>query len=135
MHGDLLCTRDRGYQFFRRFMEMAAVRRLFLCLPYALRALVAHGLRPLMRRSTAGKPPEIIDVEPGAVRREMEAAGVLDLIHGHTHRPGTHRVELAAGTGTRTVLGDWYRGAEILVCRKDGRRLLAVAEFLDRDGD
>jgi UDP-2,3-diacylglucosamine hydrolase len=38
----------------------------------------------------------------------MERHGVKRLIPGHTHRPGRHRVALAAGEGERWVLPDWY---------------------------
>jgi UDP-2,3-diacylglucosamine hydrolase len=134
MHGDLLCTRDLKYQMFRRFVEMPLLRRLFLSLPYAGRALLSHGLRPLMRRDAAAKLPQIVDVDPGTVRREMEMAGVDALIHGHTHRPGTHFIDLAGGKGTRIVLGDWYRVGEMLVCRADTWRLVPVADFVEESG-
>jgi len=130
MHGDLLCTRDTGYQAFRSFMENRCIRRLYLALPYFVRILLSHGLRPLMRRSAAGKSPEIIDVEPGAVGREMDLAGVTRLIHGHTHRPGTFPVELASGTGSRVVLGDWYGDGQILVCNQAQWRLMTIEEYL-----
>lgn len=130
MHGDLLCTRDRGYQAFRSVMENALIRNLYLAFPYALRALLAHGLRPLLRKSAARKAPEIIDVDAGAVRREMQSAGVSALIHGHTHRPGTYPVDLDSGTGSRTVLGDWYGSGQMLVCRPGGWRLVSVTDYL-----
>jgi UDP-2,3-diacylglucosamine hydrolase len=130
MHGDLLCTRDSGYQAFRAFMENPRIRWLYLAFPYALRILLAHGLRPFLRRTAAGKPPEIIDVEPGAVRREMENAGVAKLIHGHTHRPGTYPVALAHQTGSRVVLGDWYETGQILVCNHEQWRLINIEDFL-----
>jgi UDP-2,3-diacylglucosamine hydrolase len=134
MHGDLLCTRDTGYQAFRAFLEYPWIRRLYLALPCALRILLSHGLRPLLRRSAAGKPPEIIDVEPGAVRREMEHAGVAKLIHGHTHRPGTFPVALAGQTGSRVVLGDWYGDGQILVCTAEQWRLITVEDYLRERG-
>lgn len=134
MHGDLLCTRDRGYQVYRRCMESPRVRGLYLSLPYLLRTLLSHGLRPLMRSSLTRKLPEIIDVDPVTTRREMDSAGVSDLIHGHTHRPGTHKLELARGTGSRTVLGDWYRAGEILVCTPEKWRLVAIAAYLGETG-
>ncbi len=130
MHGDLLCTRDTSYQAFRALLEHSWIRRLYLTLPHALRILLSHGLRPLLRRSAAAKPAEIIDVEPDAVRREMERAGVARLIHGHTHRPGTFPVALAGKTGSRVVLGDWYGDGQILVCNRDQWRLITVEDYL-----
>ncbi len=130
MHGDLLCTRDRSYQAFRALMENRVTRNLYQSFPYALRILLSHGLRPLLRRSAAGKSPEIIDVEPDTVRREMESAGVTKLIHGHTHRPGTYPVTLDNGTGMRTVLGDWYDKGQLLVCSQQKWRLISVEDYL-----
>lgn len=130
MHGDLLCTRDRGYQAFRAFMEAPPIRWLYLAFPRWLRTLLSHGLRPLLRRTTARKAPEIIDADPEAIRREMESHGVSLLIHGHTHRPGTHDVTLAGGAGTRLVLGDWYGDGQVLVCSGGRMQLVSVAELL-----
>lgn len=130
MHGDLLCTRDRGYQAFRRFLENPLVRWLYLAFPRALRILLSHGLRPLLRKSAAGKPPEIVDVDLGAVRREMETAGVLKLIHGHTHRPGTYPIALGHGMGSRVVLGDWYGDGQLLICGPGQWRLVSVEDYL-----
>lgn len=130
MHGDLLCTRDRGYQAFRAFLEAAPVRWLYLAFPRGMRTLLSHGLRPLMRRTTERKAPEIIDADPDAIRREMEAHGVQMLIHGHTHRPGRHDVALAGGAGTRMVLGDWYGAGQVLVCGAGQWHLVSVEELL-----
>jgi len=62
MHGDLLCSRDVKYQWYRKFMETPLIRRLFLSLPYSLRILLTRGIKPLIKKSASGKPPEIIDV-------------------------------------------------------------------------
>ena len=57
-----------------------------------------------------------------AVDRAMAGAGVRRLIHGHTHRPATHRHELADGsTATRIVLADWYDRGSYLEVTPDGR--------------
>ena len=130
MHGDLLCTRDRSYQLFRACMENRLVRGLYQSFPYALRILLSHGLRPLLRRTSARKSPAIIDVDPDAVRREMESAGVSKLIHGHTHRPGTYPVVLGTGSGSRVVLGDWYGDGQLLACNQEQWRLISVEDYL-----
>ena len=48
MHGDLLCTRDRKYQLYRRFMEIPQSPPV-LSLPYRLRILLSRGLQPLIK--------------------------------------------------------------------------------------
>lgn len=131
MHGDALCTRDTWYQRFRRLMESSAGRGLFLALPYAVRIFLARGLRPLMRRSTAYKAPEIIDVDPAAVVEFMRVNKVRLLIHGHTHRPGIYPVALDGAGGQRIVLGDWYADQDrILVCSAAEKKLLSVRDYL-----
>ena len=44
-----------------------------------------------------------MDVTPSEVDKIMGIYGVRQLIHGHTHRPATHKVN----AGYRWVLGDW----------------------------
>lgn len=129
-HGDVLCTRDVKYQWYRRFMELRFIRQLFLNLPYGLRSLLVNGLRPLMRRSADRKPPEIIDVEQEAVEAAMRRHGVREIIHGHTHRPAVHRFKLDGRDASRYVLGDWYREDSVLVCNAGGKQLLRIDELL-----
>jgi UDP-2,3-diacylglucosamine hydrolase len=134
MHGDALCTRDVWYQRFRALMESAAGRHTFLALPRIVRLALARGLRPLMRRSTSWKPPDIIDVDADAVAETMRRHGVRLLIHGHTHRPGRYPVALDNSRGTRIVLGDWYSDQEmVLVCDGARRELLGVRELLRQE--
>jgi UDP-2,3-diacylglucosamine hydrolase len=55
------------------------------------------------------KAEDIMDVTPEAVQAEMQTAKVTRMIHGHTHRPAIHKVELAdhQNSAQRMVLGDW----------------------------
>lgn len=130
MHGDLLCTRDVKYQWYRKFMETPLVRRLFLALPCSLRTVMTRGMKPLMKKSAAGKAPEIIDVDQATVEAYMSRHGVDELIHGHTHRPGIHHFDLNGKPARRIVLGDWYERDSVLVCRDGERKLLRVREYL-----
>jgi UDP-2,3-diacylglucosamine hydrolase len=57
---------------------------------------------------------EIMDVTPAAVIEIMAAHGATRLIHGHTHRPARHHVDLPDGAGERIVLGDWYEQGSVL---------------------
>jgi UDP-2,3-diacylglucosamine hydrolase len=132
MHGDTLCTRDIGYQRFRRLAHHPWVQRVFLSLPFWLRARIGKGLRTNSIATTPLKPPEIVDVDEVAVDQAFNAYGVRRLIHGHTHRPGVHEHRSDAGPARRTVLPDWYAGDGVLVCDPDGlQRMLRVAEYLE----
>ena len=129
-HGDVLCTRDVKYQWYRRFMELGFIRKLFLSLPYVLRTVLVNGLRPMMRRSADRKPPEIIDVDQAAVEDAMRGNAVWEIIHGHTHRPAVHRFNLDGHAASRYVLGDWYQEDSVLLCNGEGKRLMSIREFL-----
>jgi UDP-2,3-diacylglucosamine hydrolase len=45
------------------------------------------------------------------------------LIHGHTHRPAIHRVEIDGQPARRIVLGDWFEQGSVLVCTPQGQVL------------
>ena len=50
----------------------------------------------------------------------MARFGVRRLIHGHTHRPALHALEVAGRRGQRIVLGDWYEQGSVLRMDGDG---------------
>ncbi|MGD2082830.1 MAG: UDP-2,3-diacylglucosamine diphosphatase [Chromatiales bacterium] len=107
MHGDLLCTDDVDYQRARGTLRDPAFIRDFLARPVAERVAIAAEYRRRSGEATSMKPEDIMDVNEAAVREQMTSHGVRRLIHGHTHRPGSHRVDLDGVHGERIVLGDW----------------------------
>jgi UDP-2,3-diacylglucosamine hydrolase len=68
----------------------------------------------------------IMDVNADAVVTAMHGAGVDRLIHGHTHRPAIHPIELPEKTGERIVLGDWYEHGSVLRVTKDDAELYGL---------
>jgi len=114
MHGDTLCTDDVDYQKFRRIMHNRWFQRFALALPLSVRRRIAGRLRGQSQKHVARKAETIMDVNQGAVEAVMRAHGVRLLIHGHTHRPATHRFDLGGQTAERIVLGDWYDQSSIL---------------------
>ena len=114
MHGDTLCTDDVEYQRFRTMVRDPAFVRDFLSKPIQERAAIAQNLRETSQAATAGKKPEIMDVNENAVRDMMRTAHVRHLIHGHTHRPAQHVFDLDGAPARRTVLGDWYEQGSVL---------------------
>ena len=103
MHGDSLCTGDPEYQSFRRMTREPKWQSEVLARPLYERRELAARLRAMSQDANRLKAEDIMDVDPGTVAQSMRDWQVERLIHGHTHRPGSHRV-LA---GTRWVLGDW----------------------------
>jgi UDP-2,3-diacylglucosamine hydrolase len=126
MHGDLLCTDDHAYQRYRRFVHNPFPQRVFLGLPRAWRRAVGAEGRRRSRTHTAAGAPGIMDVSPPAVIAAMARAGVRILLHGHTHRPAVHHLEINGAQATRIVLGDWYEQGSVLRWSSSGFELNAL---------
>jgi UDP-2,3-diacylglucosamine hydrolase len=107
MHGDSLCTRDEAYMRLRRWLRNPLALFILRNLPLAARRKLARKLRTESREQTRMKASDIVDVTPAEVPRIMAAHGVRTLIHGHTHRPAVHQLEVAGQSARRIVLGDW----------------------------
>jgi UDP-2,3-diacylglucosamine hydrolase len=114
MHGDTLCTDDVEYQRFRAMVRDPRWQQQFLARPLAERRAFAAQARGESRKQTAEKSAEIMDVNAAAVLAAMRAHEVRKLIHGHTHRPATHRFDLDGAPAERIVLGDWYEQDSVL---------------------
>jgi UDP-2,3-diacylglucosamine hydrolase len=118
MHGDSLCTLDIAYQKFRKWWNQPWWQWLMLRTPLWYRQQLAAKAR---RKSAKHKQqyliqaqPQIMDVTPEEVPRVMRDAGVLKLIHGHTHRPAVHQIIIDQQIAERYVLGDWYTQSSYL---------------------
>jgi UDP-2,3-diacylglucosamine hydrolase len=124
VHGDTLCTDDLEYQAWRRRARDPAFQAEFLAKPLAERRQAVLEMREKSRLVVQGKTPQIMDVNEDAVREAMRSHGVRRLMHGHTHRPGHHVLEVDGERCERWVLPDWYgRGGYIEVNRR-GPRLM-----------
>jgi UDP-2,3-diacylglucosamine hydrolase len=117
-HGDALCTDDHSYQELRSVVRSRAWQRRFLALPRAHRELLADEARAGSRQHVARTVPEIMDVNPGAVAAAFRATQVRRMIHGHTHRPGVHQIEIDGAPVRRMVLGAWYEQGSYLSCER-----------------
>jgi UDP-2,3-diacylglucosamine hydrolase len=113
-HGDALCTDDHSYQELRSVVRNPAWQQRFLALPRAHRELLADEVRAGSRRHTARTVPYIMDVNATAVQSAFRAAQVRRMIHGHTHRPGVHELEIDGQPAQRIVLGAWYEQGSYL---------------------
>ena len=109
MHGDSLCTLDAAYMKLRRWLRNPLTLFILRNLPLATRHKLARKLRKESRAQTRMKASEIVDVTPAEVEKIMRDKGVRILIHGHTHRPAVHELEIDGRPARRIVLGDWDR--------------------------
>jgi len=114
MHGDTLCTDDTAYQEFRAVVRNPDWQKQFRARSLSERHAFAAQARAESVKHTAGAKPEIMDVNQGAVVAAMRKHAVRMLIHGHTHRPATHRFNLDGQAAERIVLGDWYEQSSVL---------------------
>lgn len=121
-HGDLLCTDDVEHQAFRAKYTDPAWRRRMLRLPRIARRGIALAARARSKANKRRLPADIMDVNTDTVRDVMQQHGVTQLIHGHTHRPDNHDVNLPdAKLGERIVLSDWHDDyGEVLMCDASG---------------
>jgi len=108
MHGDLLCTDDHDYQKARQFLRSPAFIEDLLSKSIGERLALAAEYRKRSGEATAALSAEIMDVNQATVEQYMREAGVTQLIHGHTHRPGIHRFDLDGVPALRLVLAEWH---------------------------
>ena len=106
-HGDLLCTDDLPYQAFRVKSRSAEWQQHVLSKPLWLRLLAARWYRVRSFFHKRGKTQDIMDVNLHTVLDCLRRFGCRRLIHGHTHRPATYRIELDGVEAQRIVLADW----------------------------
>jgi UDP-2,3-diacylglucosamine hydrolase len=64
-------------------------------------------MRDASQEATAEKSNAITDVNPAAVHDFLHEHTPDLFIHGHTHRPNIHNIELENIAVKRIVLGDW----------------------------
>ena len=129
MHGDSLCTRDEAYMKFRATARDPQWQAQILALPVKQRLELARNLRNQSGEANSNKAEDIMDVTPEEVVREMAQHDVHTLIHGHTHRPATHDLQVDGEPAQRIVLGDWSatQGWEICIETEGQPELLSVA--------
>jgi UDP-2,3-diacylglucosamine hydrolase len=103
-HGDALCLDDVEYQQFRREVRGARWQAQFLGQGLEARVQIAADIRrqSALRQSMDGAAHA--DVDRAAAVSWLEAADATELVHGHTHRPGSAAL---SAQHLRHVLSDW----------------------------
>lgn len=114
MHGDSMCTDDTAHQQFRKLVNNPDWQNEFLAMPVDRRIELALNARSQSALHKSMTSMEIMDVNQTAVESEMLQHDATIMIHGHTHRPGIHPVEVDGRRSTRIVLGDWNAHNSVL---------------------
>jgi UDP-2,3-diacylglucosamine hydrolase len=114
MHGDVLCTDDVAYQAIRQQVRTVQWQQQILSMSLEARRAFAAKARQDSQQHTGNTLETIMDVNAAAVAEAMQEAEVTRLIHGHTHRPAIHDLQLNGKPAERIVLGDWYAQGSVL---------------------
>jgi len=132
-HGDLLCTDDIPYQQFRAQTRDPAFQAQFLAQPLAARIAFAQKAREAsqnrqaeMKEGDRAQFETVTDVTPAEVVATFARYGVDTMIHGHTHRPATHVLQVGGRSCQRIVLGDWFEQGSVLRASAEGMALQAL---------
>lgn len=150
VHGDTLCTDDVDYQKLRHMVRDPNWQQAFLALSIDERIAQAQALRDKSREAVSEKQAGIMDVNKESVESHFATYPNDGLIHGHTHRPFDHVIEVETkqqpantpsddihvdpiATGGRSshrrlVLGDWKKD-HAMIARFDGTQL-TLEKFL-----
>jgi UDP-2,3-diacylglucosamine hydrolase len=107
MHGDSLCTNDVGYMRMRKLLRNPLSMWILHHLSLTKRRQLGRKLRNESKSKTRQKAAHITDITPAEIPKIMTKYGVRRLIHGHTHRPAIHPLEINGQLAQRIVLGDW----------------------------
>ena len=125
LHGDDLCIDDKDYIAFRQQVRSPQWQQHILAQPLATRRALAAQLREKSQAMNSLKAEDIMDVSQAEVTRVMENAGVTRLIHGHTHRPARHVLNINEKAAERIVLGDWHDLGWAIVADKNNIELIS----------
>lgn len=118
-HGDLLCTDDLPYQAFRTISHSTEWQANVLSKPLISRLLYARWYRLRSYFHKRKKSQDIMDVNQDTVKQLMAKYKTQRMIHGHTHRPAVHDLEIQGEKAQRFVLAEW---------KKDSASLLSWSE-------
>jgi UDP-2,3-diacylglucosamine hydrolase len=129
-HGDDLCTDDVAYQEFRLLVRDSKWQADFLSLPLQSRKDQIETIRARSELEKSQKSAEIMDVNQEAVFNLLKKYHYPELlIHGHTHRPNQHGIQLEGHQIIRWVLGDWYEQGSYLSCDQYGCKSNAIKMY------
>lgn len=126
-HGDAMCTDDVQYQRVRKMVRDPVWQKTILAKPLKERLRIAREARRQSLEQTINMDLSIMDVNQDEVIRVIREHQVDILLHGHTHRPDIHTVDLGNRKAKRIVLGDWYTQGSVVRWDLRGPKLEVMA--------
>jgi len=124
LHGDTLCSDDVAYQRYRHWSRNKLLQWCFLHLSANYRQGISDKIKQKSHEQKQSKSAMIMDVNQSEVVRVMEKYNVIQLIHGHTHRPAIHSLNVNGQQATRIVLGDWDTEVSYFQCNEQQSLLM-----------
>ena len=124
-HGDSFCIDDVEYQDYRKIVRNQDWQKSFLNYPVQKRLEILNEARDASIQSQQIKSNEIMDVNQSEVAKVIQKNNIDILIHGHTHRPNIHTIDIDSKKSLRLVLGDWSQStAKIIEWVNDEPKLI-----------
>lgn len=126
MHGDILCSHDKAYQCFRKFMRSSLLQNSFLLLPLCLRRKIVNNLRQRSMRHNRTKLAYKMDVNLETIEMLVKKYNADVLIQGHIHKPGYYRFKIKDKHIKRFVLGAWEDNSDYVMAA-EAIRLISLS--------
>jgi len=125
-HGDAYCTDDVEYQAVRQRTRNPEWQQMMLQKPLAERQAFAAQARAASLAHGKTIDDEISDVNDDAIATSFREHGMAVMLHGHTHRPAVHPVDVGGERAKRIVMGDWYEQGSVVRWDENGPVLSAM---------
>jgi UDP-2,3-diacylglucosamine hydrolase len=129
-HGDALCIDDVQYQNARQVTRDPEWQAMMLAKSLEERLAIADHLRAESIAHSATIDQSIMDVNQDEVLKVIRAHGVDVLLHGHTHRPAVHAIDLGDRSAKRIVLGDWHEQGSVVRWDENGPELFEMPRMV-----
>lgn len=125
-HGDAYCTDDIEYQAIRNMTRDPQWQAMMLTKSLEERLAFAEQSRAASRAHGDNINQDIADVSQEAIEAAFRQADVRLMLHGHTHRPAVHDLDIDGQPAKRIVLGDWFEHGSVVRWDEDGPVLSSI---------
>ena len=126
-HGDAYCTDDIEYQTIRKMTRDPQWQAMMMTKSVEERQAFAEQARAASQAHGDNISQTIVDVNQTEIESAFREANVSLMLHGHTHRPAVHELEIDGRPVRRIVLGDWYEHGSIVRWDENGPVLSTMA--------
>lgn len=126
-HGDIYCTDDIQYQAVRKMTRDPKWQATMLTRSLEERISFSEQARADSKAHGDNIDQAITDVNQAAIKSALRQANVTLMLHGHTHRPAVHEIEVDGKQARRIVLGDWYQHGSVVRWDRNGPVLSSLA--------